>query len=276
MGEMTEHHWTEREAVSLHYTVDGTGSSLLLIHELSGTSDSWNEVVPLLGDGYRVLRPDQRGAGLSEKVRTHFTVADLAADTVATIAAADLRPPITIVGLASGAAIAVEVAARLGADVAHLVLCSPALRASPSRRSYLLDRAEQAKAQGMRTVIDLVFERSYPPDLIRDHRVYDEYRARFLAIDPVCYALANAMLADIDVSAAIAAVESPVLVLAGAKDQLRPADRVRVEVATFADCELRVVDDSGHIMTLQRPDAVAAAVRDLQSSVTPSIPRALD
>lgn len=262
---MTELHWTEREGVSLHYKLSGSGRSLVLIHELSGTSDSWDEVLKRLGGGYRVLRADQRGAGLSEKVRRPFDVAAMAADTLAAITAAGLEAPYTIAGIASGAAIAVELAAMLGGDVEQLLLCSPALKANPDRRDYLLQRGAKACREGMRSVIEVVFERSYPEDMISDRAVYDEYRSRFLAIDPFCYEQANAMLANVDATVAKSKLNCPVLVLAGTRDLLRPVDHVRADIAGIAHCDLRVVE-SGHIMILQAPEAVAGALHDLHQS----------
>ncbi|MGV3651653.1 MAG: alpha/beta fold hydrolase, partial [Devosia sp.] len=129
---MTDLRWTEHQGISLHYKVSGEGRSLVLIHELSGTSDSWDEVIARLKPGYRILRADQRGTGLSEKVRTPFSIADMAADTAAIIRAAQLPPPYTIAGIASGAAIAVALAALLGERVEAMVLCSPALKGRQS------------------------------------------------------------------------------------------------------------------------------------------------
>ena len=262
---MTNLHWTEREGVSLHYKLSGAGRSLVLIHELSGTSDSWDEVLKRLGEGYRVLRADQRGAGLSEKTRQPFDVATMAEDTLAAITAAGLEAPYTIAGIASGTAIAVELAAKLRGEVEQLLLCSPALKANPDRRDYLLQRGAKACREGMRSVIDVVFERSFPEDMISDRAVYEEYRARFLAIDPFCYEQANAMLANVDVTDAKSKLGCPVLVLAGTRDLLRPVDHVRADIAGIARCDLRIVD-SGHIMILQAPEAVAEALRDLHQS----------
>ncbi len=110
--------------VSLHYEVSGNGPrSLILIHELSGTLDSWDLLMPELEADFKILRTDQRGAGLSEKVRTQFSAEDLVVDTERLIAITGLLPPFYVAGIASGAAIAVAFAARPPQDDAAFAHC---------------------------------------------------------------------------------------------------------------------------------------------------------
>jgi pimeloyl-ACP methyl ester carboxylesterase len=57
-------------AVSLHYWIGGdpNGTPVLLWHGFLGTAYSWHKLMPLLVDaGYRVLAPDMRGYGDSDK-----------------------------------------------------------------------------------------------------------------------------------------------------------------------------------------------------------------
>ena len=56
----------EANGVSLRYDVQGSGPPLVLIHEMGGTMESWELVVPLLTAKRRVIRYDTRGAGFSE------------------------------------------------------------------------------------------------------------------------------------------------------------------------------------------------------------------
>ena len=64
----------DANGVSLHYTIEGArGPAVVLMHELGGTLHSWDAVAPKLAARHRVLRYDQRGSGLSEKVRQDFT-----------------------------------------------------------------------------------------------------------------------------------------------------------------------------------------------------------
>jgi 3-oxoadipate enol-lactonase len=253
--------FAEYPDVSLHYCVSGRGSrSLVLIHELAGTLESFDHVVPGLEADFRILRADQRGAGLSEKVRAPFGLDDLVSDTHRLLQTAGLKPPYCVAGIASGAAIAAALALRCPNDIAALALCAPSLGTNPDRRQYLLERSELAKRAGMRAIVDMVFEKTYPRHDRGDPQIYSEHRARFLAIDPVCYAHANRMLAEVALESSLKQIACPCLLLAGRHDQMRPPAQVERYAALLPHAELAIVD-SGHIMVLQAPDAVAAAMR---------------
>jgi 3-oxoadipate enol-lactonase len=248
--------------ISLHYCVCGRGPrSLVLIHELAGTLESFDRVVPALEADFRILRADQRGAGLSEKVRSPFGLDDLVSDAHRVMQAAGLAPPYFVAGIASGAAIAAALALRYPQEIAALALCAPSLGTNPDRRHYLLERSETARREGMRAIVDLVFERTYPKHARGDPEVYAEHRARFLAIDPVCYAHANRMLAEVALETKLRDIACPCLLLAGRHDEMRPPAQVVRYAALFARAELALID-SGHIMVVQAPAAVAAAMRN--------------
>jgi 3-oxoadipate enol-lactonase len=174
--------------------------------------------------------------------------------------AAGLAPPYCVAGIASGAAIAVALALRYPEEVAALALCAPSLGTNPDRVHYLLERSETARRDGMRAIVDMVFERTYPKHDRGDPEIYAEHRARFLAIDPVCYAHANRMLAEVALEPSLRAIACPCLLLAGRHDEMRPPAQVERYAALFARAELALID-SGHIMVVQAPDAVAAAMR---------------
>jgi 3-oxoadipate enol-lactonase len=247
--------------ISLHYCVSGGGArSLVLIHELAGTLESFDHVVPALEADFRILRADQRGAGLSEKVRAPFGLDDLVADAHRLLQTAGLAPPYYVAGIASGAAIAAALALRYPQEVAALALCAPSLGTSPDRRHYLLERSETAAREGMRAIVDMVFERTYPAHDRGDPQVHAEHRGRFLAIDPVCYGHANRMLAQVALEPLLQQIACPCLLLAGRHDQMRPPEQVQRYATLFRHAELAVID-SGHIMVVQAPAAVADAMR---------------
>jgi 3-oxoadipate enol-lactonase len=249
--------WCDCAGVTIHYELSGRpGRVLILIHELGGSLESWDEVVPMIDGAFHVLRYDQRGAGLSEKVRAPFTMENHATDLERLVDGLGLVPPYDVAGVAAGAVAAVAFAARARTRVRALVLCSPSIGIQPDRRRYFFERSEIVAREGMRAVAESTLAKSYPHVAIRDRKAYEDYRARFLANDPVCYGLANRALADSDVEPALASLDCPCLLLAGTHDALRPPDNVRALAARIRGAEFAVLD-SGHFINLQAPHALA-------------------
>lgn len=252
--------WDDASGVMLCRRDAGPGRrAIVLLHELGGSMGSWDQVASALEPRWRVLRYDQRGHGRSEKPRAPCTLDDQARDLGAVLAAAGVSPPCLLVGAAAGAAIAVSYALRHPARVAGLVLCPPALGADPQRRAYLDERSRMAVEQGMRAVVDASLANSYPAGIRRDASAFQAYRARFLGCDPVGYAHANQALAGADLDARLAQLRCPVLVVAGRHDLLRPPAYAR-RVADAIPAARYIEIDSGHLMAVQAPAALAEAI----------------
>ena len=153
-------------------------------------------------------------------------------------------------------------------DVAALALCAPALSVSADRKGYLAGRTELAIRDGMRAIESDTLTRSYPARYReRDPARFAAYRALFLANDPVGYGHINMAFANSDVSEAIASLRAPCLLLGGEHDALRPPDQVRAMLADIAHAQYAIID-AGHIMPLQAPAAMAAALRGFFSRRT--------
>ena len=179
---------------SLHYALAGAGRSVVLMHELGGTLNSWDGVAPKLAQHFRVLRYDQRGAGLSEKVRDEFSNDMLVEDFEALAAALSLPPPYHFVTVAAAATQALRHLEQYPERVGALVLCNPAPGVDPSRAAALDGRAAFATREGMRASLPTTLALSYPPQL-GDRAAYEAYLGRYLANDPVCFGFAFRALA---------------------------------------------------------------------------------
>ena len=146
--------FVDANGVSLHYALAGAGRSVVLLHELGGTLNSWDGVVLRLAEHFRVLRYDQRGAGLSEKVRHEFTNDMLVEDFGALAAALSLPAPFHFVTVAAAATQALRFAEKYPERVGGLVLCNPAPGVDPSRAAVLDERAAFAARRHARLVAD--------------------------------------------------------------------------------------------------------------------------
>ena len=251
--------WIDIGKAALRYELTGDGpTTLVLVHEMGGTLDSWDHVLPALAQGRRVLRYDTRGAGQSEKLRGAITF-DAMADDLKGLLDALAIGRVSLAGCAVGAAIALHFAARNPNRAAGVVAMGPATGVPPERRPQILALADNVRRVGMRGIVDASFSTSYPPEVRHDPEHYAQFRARWLAGDPDSYAAIYSMLADADIVGGFSRIACPVLLLAGTLDRLRPPDSVRQLTDIIPGARFRALD-SGHFMAVQTPARVAGLI----------------
>ncbi len=252
--------WIELPGTALRYDLSGSGdSTLVLVHEMGGTLESWDHVLPLLNRGRRVLRFDTRGAGQSEKIRGTADIAAMTDDVLGLLDALKITCRVAIAGCAVGGAIALNFAHRHAARTAALVAMGPALSIPPERHAAALQAADALEAGSMRDVVAASLARSYPANVQTNLEHFREFRARWLANDPHSYAAINRMLVGMDLNPLCPELRCPTLVMAGKYDALRPPSliaplRETIPGARYAEIE------AGHFMAVQAPAAVAAAI----------------
>jgi 3-oxoadipate enol-lactonase len=233
---------------------------VVLLHEMGGTLDSWDRVVPGLSESFRVLRNDQRGAGLTEKVRQLYSNEDATDDIEALLKQLKLEPPYHIVAVAAASTQALLLRERNPDQVKSLVLCNPALGIDPARAGALNDRADLAEREGMRGVLAITLDKSYPPELT-DRDTYEEYRGRYLGNDPVGFAHANRMFARTNVTSMLPQIACPTLVIAGSKDTVRPVAVTQEIAGKIPGAGFELID-AGHFMPTTAPGPLLALLKD--------------
>ncbi len=116
----------QNEGVGIHYEVHGEGRPVVLLHGFPDSGRLWRHQVPALADaGFRVIVPDLRGYGASDKPEgvDHYNMLLLAAD-VGAVLDAERIPDAHVVGHDWGAALAWVIAAVAPDRVSHLVAMS--------------------------------------------------------------------------------------------------------------------------------------------------------
>jgi 2-hydroxy-6-oxonona-2,4-dienedioate hydrolase len=68
----------------------------------------------------------------------------------------------------------------------------------------------------------------------------------------------------------LAVVETPTMLVWGAKDQLAPTHLARDLAERMSDAKLTVIEDAGHIPHIDQPHAVATAINRFLRSPHPS------
>jgi 3-oxoadipate enol-lactonase len=250
--------------ISIHYRLAGNGPSLVLLHEMGGTLDGWDDIVPGLSDKFKVLRYDQRGAGLSEKVRQPYDNDTLVDDLEAVIDGAKLQPPYHVVTVAAATAQALVYMQRHPSTIASFTFCNPLSGVDPSRAGVLDQRADLVARDGMREALSITLDKSWPAD-IGDRGAYEAYRGRYLANDPVSFGLVNRALARTNVTHLVKEIACPTMIVAGRFDQVRPAAGSEQMASDIEGARFELID-AVHMMPAQAPDALLDLLKDFLSS----------
>ena len=186
-------------------------------------------------------------------------------DSMAGIAAdilAAAPPRFALAGLSMGGYIAFEILRQAPERVARLALLDTQARPdTPEQSERRRLQIELASKGRLLEVADLQF-----PLMISEPRHGDAgLRAlnRQMANDVGPEAFARQQRAIIgrpDSRSDLAAIRCPTLVLVGAQDALTPPDRAEEMAAAIGGARLAVIEDSGHLSTVEQPEAVTAAL----------------
>jgi len=260
-------HFIELSDVALRYELSGSGDrTLVLVHEMGGSLESWDEVVPHFAGSRRVLRYDTRGAGMSQKARGELTFATMAADLAALLDGLGIAGKVALAGVAVGGAIALQFAGLYPARTSAVIVGSPATGIAAARRPAALERLAKIEAEGMSSVVDEAMLNGYAPELRGDTRRFEQFRARWLGNDPSSYATIWRMLANADMQETLSRIRCPALIIGGSLDRVRPP-AVAQEVAKTIPGARYIEVNTGHYMAVQTPDLIARCIDGFLISV---------
>jgi 3-oxoadipate enol-lactonase len=255
--------WIEVNGVSLRYELAGSGANtIVLVHEMGGSLETWDDMLPALTRRWRVLRYDTREAGFSEKTGHVPGIAAMTDEVAGLLDALGITAPVAIAGCAVGGAIAMQFAASHPRRTAALMAMSPATIVASDLRAATLARADKAEREGMRSVADNILDLGYPPALRGDTDRYRIARARLLGVHPASFAVIYRMLAGTDLTADLARINCPTMVVAGAYDQLRTPAHLREIASQIPGARFEVID-SGHYIPVQTPAIAVKMLSEL-------------
>jgi pimeloyl-ACP methyl ester carboxylesterase len=250
----------------LHIDVDGSGPTVVLAHGFGGSARNFGPQMRALKDRHRVVRYDARGHARSE------APTDPAAYTPATFVGDmgrvldDLGVATAVVGgLSMGAGIALRFAFAHPERVRGLVLCAfPAAADDPDGfAGKALRFAERIEHDGLEAAGE---DYVWGPGTKLDRNAVNFVRQGFLEHPP--HGLALTLRGVIAVQPSVAAMRAelatlrvPVLIVVGSEDG--PSRRACDALAGAVQYpRVVVVPGAGHVVNLQNPDEVSAALQE--------------
>ena len=224
MGAMAGPLWAEQT---------GTGRPLVLLHGNGETRRVFDRMVPLLAARHRLVGLDSRGHGRSPRGDGPLTVARMADDVDAALAALGLAG-VDLLGFSDGGNIALELALRHPGRIGALVvvganLFPEGLRPTslvPMRATHAVLRVAgrvlpRARATAERWALMTDDPRIDPADLVR--------------------------------------VDVPALVVVGRRDLVRP-EHSRLIAGSLPQARLATVERAGHMLPVTHPETLVRVV----------------
>jgi 3-oxoadipate enol-lactonase len=229
----------------------GHGLPVLLVHGINMSKDVWTDVADRVAEHRRVVRFDLRGHGESAK-EGPFTASDYGDDALAVLDARGIERA-HIVGTSFGGSAAASLASRHPERVATIASFGGAL----SVPELDLDAAAGFLRQvGVRDFFAGVLpEMSFAPgtDPALIERALDS-ASNGRDVDTVIAVVTAALSAD--TTATAEAVDAPALVVTGELDKTCPVVAGEA-VAKALGTELVVLEQRGHVVSMEVPDEVA-------------------
>lgn len=245
--------------LSLAYDRRGQGAPLVLIHGYPLDHSIWEKVAPLLSPTFELILPDLRGFGESDSTDAPYTMTDLAGDVSALLDHIGIESAY-VAGHSMGGYVALAFAQAHPSRVRGLALvASQAAADPPERREGRYANARQIAEQGIgETVAGMT------PKLSAEERV-QKYVHDLMKKQKAAGFIGSlrAMAERADTLSMLAATSFPVLLIHGDADGLIPIQRAREIQAAVPRAQLVELSGAGHMPMLERPQAVAEALKRL-------------
>lgn len=241
----------------LHYSDDGDGFPVLLIHGLAGDHSAWAPQVTALRDRYRVVAFDNRGAGRSTQREEAVTTRSMAEDALALLDVLGVERA-HVVGRSMGGAIGQHLALIAPERVHSLVLCASFAR---------LDSLGFRVLTNMRQVLE--WRGSWEdhahhsaPNFVSSafYNAHPEIVANIIALIasdsrlPACYIAQNHACLMHDTLSDLGDIRCPTLIMAGAVDPICSLAATGWMRDGIPHSRTVIFDRSSHFFLMEEPD----------------------
>jgi 3-oxoadipate enol-lactonase len=238
-----------------HHTVTGPDDApvLVLSNSLGTTHEMWDPQADALAARFRLVRYDTRGHGGSPTPHGPYTIDEVGGDVIDLLDHLGVEKA-HVAGLSLGgmAAMWLGIATPLRIDRLVLLCTSPLMGPPEMWR----DRSALVRAQGTQAIVDATLERWLTEDYRASHDI-TWLRDMFVGVDDEGYANCCSIIQHMDLTANLAQVEAPTLVIGGAQDPATPPAGHAVKIhQAIVGSRLEILDPGAHLINVERPDAV--------------------
>ena len=245
----------ETNGTRIHVAQRGSGElAVVFLHYYGGSSRTWDGVASELSDRYRIVATDHRGWGESEAPLDGYGSADLAADAEGVIQTLGLARYV-LVGHSMGGKVAQLIASRQPDGLEGLVLVAP----SPPSPMLLSDeqRATLTGAYQSRESVEFVIDNVLTAKSLDAARREQVIEDSLKAAPQAKAAWPNVAMGE-DITAAVASIDVPTIVISGELDQVDRIATLQAELMPrIPHAAMHILPGTGHLSPLEAPVELA-------------------
>lgn len=249
--------WIINNGTGMHWRQDGdpSGPPVLFLNSLGTDLRLWDDIMPHL-QGFRVIRLDTRGHGLSDAPKGAYSLDVLTEDAMALISHLGIDR-LSVVGVSLGGMMAQMLAAEFPGHINRVVLSNTAARMGTPQMWE--DRITAVQSAGLDDIADAILDRWLAPKQ-RDAAQVGAWRNMLTRTSPDGYAGCCAALANADLTAQSARITCPALVIGGSEDGASPPDIVRNLAHSIPGAAYEEISGVGHLPMIEAPDIFAPLI----------------
>jgi 3-oxoadipate enol-lactonase len=255
--------------VNLHYSEQGQGPTpLVLLHGYPLSSAIWQEQANSLSNEYRVITPDLRGHGQSPAPEGVYEMELMARDVFALLDTLGIQKA-AIMGHSMGG-YATLAAYRLAPErfLALGLIGSQAGADSEEARQGRFNTAEKVFMEGSSVVANAMVPKLFAPTFPLDDPIAEQAKQMILSTKSSgIIGTLKGMAARADSGPLLPQIKVPVLLITGDKDQIVPPSRAEAMASAIPGATLATIENAGHMMMMEQPQATAMAIRNFMSAV---------
>jgi pimeloyl-ACP methyl ester carboxylesterase len=256
----------------VHYTVEGNGPALMLLHGTGGDGFShWGQLLRHLTPTHTVICPDYAGSGQTTDLNEALQLDELVAQVIA-VADACGQTTVDLVGYSLGAVIAAALAARHPQRVRSLVLVAGFAGGTDSRSELQFGLWRELIASDHTLMARFILLTGCSPQWLSSQPTA-VLEKRVAAIVKFTNWNGMARQADldarVDIRAELAQIQARTRVIVGREDQMVPRALSQVLADEIPGATHSVID-AGHLIPMEQPVELARTILAFCAAPSPA------
>lgn len=249
------------DGYTLCYSEHGEGEPIVLLHGFCGSSEYWDKVVPLLSGSYRCIVPDLRGHGSSDAPLGAYSIEQMADDVLKLLDELNL-PKVTLLGHSMGGYVTLSFTQRYASRLNGFGLIhSTGYADDEAGKEKRLKAVSTIQSEGITTFIDGLVPGLFAPESVESHQdmIIKSKEIGYRTPPQGAAGVALAMRERPDRRDVISASTLPVLLVAGEKDQVIPAEKVFT--ADHPNIMKATIPGAGHMSMMEAPEELVKVMK---------------